>query len=437
VGDKLRFNITLPDLAPYQHRSIFSPAKYVAIEASTKSGKTQPCIWWQLSKALSVKGNHTWTAPVYKQSEIAFKRSVALLRDTDPSQRLWSYQSKPMVISLANGSQWIFQTGDDPDSLYGDDSMTAVVDESSRCKEGVWQAIRSTLTATDGDARAIGNIRGRSNWHYQLCRKIQAGQLPGWEYYAFDWRMAVKAGIIKQSVIDTARAELTSEQFAELYENVASDDGGNPFGLQHIAACVCEVSDLEPVAYGVDVAYAQDWTVVVGLDKDGKVCRFHRWQKVPWPETKERIVALTGSVPTVIDDTGVGSPVVQDIQRMRSGVEGYTFTSASKQALMQSLAVAIQGRTVGFPEGPIRAELDQFEFEVRPNSVRYSAPEGFHDDCVVALSLANYKRLSHRPVSVSVVQSVAPAVRDEWGSSKGLSVGYGLNGSRGRGYGGW
>ena len=69
--------------------------------------------------------------------------------------------------------------------------------------------------------------------------------------------------------------------------------------------------------------------------------------------------------------------------------EGLKFTQSSKQQLMEGLAVAIQRREIHFPhEGPLIRELEMFEYEYTRTGVRYSAPEGAHDDCVVALALA-------------------------------------------------
>ena len=68
--------------------------------------------------------------------------------------------------------------------------------------------------------------------------------------------------------------------------------------------------------------------------------------------------------------------------------EAFKFTSASKQALMEGLAVAIQQKHITFPAGPIQAELEAFEYVYERTGVRYSAPSGLHDDCVMALALA-------------------------------------------------
>jgi hypothetical protein len=55
---------------------------------------------------------------------------------------------------------------------------------------------------------------------------------------------------------------------------------------------------------------------------------------------------------------------------------------------MEGLAVAIQSNRIRYPDGPIKAELEAFEYQYTRTGARYSAPEGMHDDCVVALALA-------------------------------------------------
>lgn len=83
-------------------------------------------------------------------------------------------------------------------------------------------------------------------------------------------------------------------------------------------------------------------------------------------------------------------------------VEGFKFTSPSKQQLMEGLAVAIQQENIRYPAGPIKAELEVFEYESTRTGVKYSAPSGFHDDCVCALALA-VSHLGHarQPIKIS------------------------------------
>ena len=187
--------------------------------------------------------------------------------------------------------------------------------------------------------------------------------------------------------------------FRELYFAEPSDDGGNPFGQGAIRSCVGPLSVNPPVVYGVDLAKSVDWTVAIGFDENGAVCRFSRYQ-LPWEETVRRLAHEIGDTSAIVDSTGVGDPIVERLQTVLSNVEGYKFSSPSKQHLMEGLAIAIQTNEITYPEGVIVSELDSFGFEHSRTGVRYSAPSGMHDDCVMALALAVYGRTGAPGVGV-------------------------------------
>ena len=374
---------TRPAMYPKQAAAIFGPARYAVIEASTKSGKTHGCLAWLFEQAvLGEPGrNYWWVAPVASQARMAYRR----LRRGLP-RRLFRSSETELCLRLANGAAIWFKGADHPDSLYGEDVWAAVIDEASRCKEEAWHAVRSTLTATRGPVRIIGNVKGRRNWAYRLARKAESGA-SGMAYSRITAVDAAEAGVLSFDEIEDARANLPETVFRELYLAEASDDGGNPFGLAAIAACVGSISGAEPAWWGWDLAKSDDWTVGVALDEDGAVCRLERWQ-APWETTLRQIRAHVGGVAAFVDSTGVGDPVVELLQRGGGNFEGFKFTSLSKQQLMERLAVAIQSRSVQIPDGILRLELESFEFSYGRSGVRYSAPAGLHDDCVCALALA-------------------------------------------------
>jgi hypothetical protein len=165
-----------------------------------------------------------------------------------------------------------------------------------------------------------------------------------------------------------------------------AENAANPFGSAYIKQCTFEVSHEPPIAFGIDLAKSVDYTVIIGLDKNGSVCYFDRFQK-DWRQTKQVINNLP-KVPTLIDSTGAGDPIFEDLQRDGLPVSGFKFSSTSKQQLMEGLASAIQQRKITFPEGHITQELEIFEYQYTATGVKYSAPPGFHDDCVMALGLA-------------------------------------------------
>lgn len=381
-----------PWLAPYQLDALFSADRYAIVEASTKAGKTVGCIVWLTEQAMrGRKGwNYWWVAPTYAQAKIAFRRlKAALPRD------IYTSHDGDLTLTLLTGAMLWFKTAEKPDGLFGDDVHAAVIDEASRCKEESWHAVRSTLTATNGPIRIIGNVKGRRNWAYALARKAESG-CAGMAYAKITAHDAVQAGIITDAEVADAKAVLPDAVFRELYLAEPSDDAGNPFGLAAIRQAIRPRSTRRATCYGLDLAKSGDYCVLVGLDDLGHVCTFERWQG-PWETTISRVLGMvTAGVTVLVDSTGAGDPVLEALQRQGRAkgltFHGYAFSSPSKQKLMEGLAVAIQQQTVGYPDGVIVQELEVFEFEYRRVGVYYSAPEGLHDDCVCALALAVHQR---------------------------------------------
>jgi len=380
---------TRPWLYPKQLEAIFDPARYSVVEASTKSGKTVGCITWITEKAMQGKAgwNYWWVAPTYSQAHIAFRR----LKRAMP-QALYEANESDTLLTIANGAVIWFKTAEKPDNLYGEDVYAAVLDEATRMREEAWYAIRTTLTATQGPARIIGNVAGRHNWAYRMARRAEVGEA-NMAYHKLICHDAIEAGILSAEEVLDAERQLPPDVFRELYLAEATEDGSNPFGISAIADCVAPMGEGPAVAWGWDLARGKktgsDWTVGVGLNKDRAVCVFDRFQ-APWNQQIERIRWLTGIIPALVDATGVGDPIVEELQRGPGNYEGFNFTPQSKQQIMEGLALTIQRRDIHFPEGVIVAELEAFEYEYTRTGVHYSAPEGLNDDAVCALALANH-----------------------------------------------
>lgn len=392
-----KLQYTRPWMAEYQLRAIFHQERYGIVEATTKSGKTVGCMVWLAEQAMAGKDgqNFWWIAPIYGQAKIAFRRLKRGL-----PREIFSSNETELTITLLNGAVIWFKGAENPDSLYGEDVYAAVIDEGSRTREESWHAVRSTLTATRGPIRIIGNVKGRKNWFYHLARRFESGD-PGGHYEKITAWDAVKAGILDEAEIKDAQRQLPAHVFQELYLAEPSDDGSNPFGIDAILACVAPLSDQPAERWGWDLAKSIDWTVGVGLDVDGHTAAFERFQR-PWEETFGTIVRVTAGL-ALVDSTGVGDPILERLQRSVPGVfSPYIFSGPSKQRLMEGLAVAIQQKEITYPDGPIVQELQMFEYVYTRTGVRYSAPAGLHDDCVMGLGLAVEAR-SHRTQDVWAV----------------------------------
>lgn len=388
---------------PYQTAILDSKARFTICLAATKVGKTASHVVWLFEQALLCKANQSvwWIAPTFGQAKIAFDRMKVQISD----RNFFTANETNLVITLVTGAKIHFKTGEKPDNLYGDDVYAFVFDEFTRARESAWFALRSTITSTGGKGKFIGNAKSKKNWGNKLAMKAKGGEDTDYEYHkitaydAADAGMKTKEGKPFIEEIESAKKDLPESVFNELYLAEASEDGSNPFGLKYIAAiCQPSLSDQPPVCYGIDVANKVDFCSIIGLDKLGTMSSYSNFQKTGWTHTINTIKYLPNK-PIAMDSTGVGDVVLSQVEQIQSQVEGYIFTSASKQRLMEGLAVAIQQRKIMIADdgdvvrgtGKLRHQLEQFEFEYTRTGVKYSAPDGEHDDDVCALALAWHK----------------------------------------------
>jgi phage FluMu gp28-like protein len=289
-------------------------------------------------------------------------------------------------LTLPTGAIIQFKSAEKPDNLYGDDVYACVFDEFTRAREEAWFALRSTLTATNGKCKLIGNAKGKKNWGYRLGLKAKSGE-QDYEYHKITAWHAVEAGILKQEEIEQAQRDLPDHVFRELYLAEPSDDGSNPFGLNYIKMCIAPIQTDQAVCYGIDLAKSVDYTVIIGLNSMGLICFFERF-RMDWGNTTKRIREVIGKVQAQIDSTGVGDPIVEDLQNTGCNVIGFKYNANSKQELMLGLANALQNGRTSVIQGIHQDELEAFEYVYSLNGVKYSAPQGMHDDTVNAHALA-------------------------------------------------
>ena len=316
-------------------------------------------------------------APTYKLLEGTYRECLSAL------EPIISRKHDNQFIELKTGGSIEFWSLDNPQAGRSRKYKTVIIDEAAFVKN-LWEAwtkaIRATLTDLKGDAWFLSTPKGKNDF-YKLFQRGVSGDV-NWK----SWQMTTYDNpYIDPAEIDDAKRDLPEIAFNQEYLAEFADNAANPFGLNFIQQCTYPMSTLPPVCFGIDLAKSYDWTVIIGLDVNGSVCHFDRFQK-DWKQTITHINNLP-VVPISIDTTGVGDPVAEMVDK-RYYLDMFKFSNTSKQQLMESLAIAIQQRKINFPEGLITDELGNFEYEYTKGGVKYSAPTGLHDDCVCALALA-------------------------------------------------
>jgi hypothetical protein len=360
---------------PAQKQVIECDSRFIVMMAGRRFGKSLISQTISIDTAVNKK-RVAYITPTYQLGKIFFKEIVDLL-----PLEIYSKNESDLVITFITGGSIRFFTGERLDNLRGLKFHLAVIDEASfipNLEDGWLNSIRPTLTDYKGKAIFLSTPKGK-NYFFSLFSKAE----PDWQSFKFT---TYDNPYIDPNEIDDARKQLPEVVFEQEYMANPAENAANPFGSQYIRNCIHPVTTMPIVAYGIDLAKSVDWTVIVGLDEEGNVAYFDRFQ-MDWHNTKQTILRLP-KCPILVDSTGVGDPILEDLQREGVMIQGLKFTSSSKQQLMEGLQAAIHQGKIGYPEGIISQELEVFEYQYTATGVKYSAPSGFHDDAVMALALA-------------------------------------------------
>lgn len=198
------------DLHPAQREIHASNARFRVASTGRRFGKTTLAVGELVVHAARNRGSVLWwVAPVYQQSQIAFKMLLSML---PPSTRVANRSDREVL--LWNGSVIAFKSADRPDNLRGEGVSFLVVDEAAYVKAETWQAaLRPTLSDTGGRALLASTFFGE-NYLYDLYQRGQDEEYPEWE----SWRFPTSANPhIPASEIEEARRTLPHAVFEQEY----------------------------------------------------------------------------------------------------------------------------------------------------------------------------------------------------------------------------
>lgn len=332
-----------------------------------------------------------WFAPTYKESEEPWRDlkrilAPAVARKNEQTRRL----------ELVTGGIVDLWSLDNYDAVRGRKYARAVVDEAAKVKnlEDAWNAvIRPTLVDFAGDAYLLSTPRGRNFFAACFARGEDPAE-PDWA----SWRMpTITNPHVPASEVEALRRQLPERTYRQEILAEFLDDAGGVFRGVSEAVDAGRTQNLEPEqgrihTLGVDLARVEDFTVLAVVDQDGRQCHHERFNQVSWERQIEAIVRVARKfrARVYVDSTGVGDPIFERLRQAGLNVQGYQLTSQSKEALIDNLAMLIEQGRARLMDVPVQTnELKAYEYQMTPSrNVRMSAPEGMHDDCVIALALA-------------------------------------------------
>jgi hypothetical protein len=321
------------------------------------------------------------------------------------------HRAKRQVILEGNRTIW-FKSADNPDSLRSQGLKVLWVDEGAQIAEEAWTlALRPALMDQKGIAFFTGTPRGH-NWYFQLWTR---GQDPSQtDYKSWSFPSSSNPYLDPTEIASFARdmPELAYRQ--EVMAEFLIDIGSVFREVDRIVKGTLQPPQPgKQYVMGVDLAKLCDFTVLIILDMEGHLVAFDRFSQLDWVFQRKRIVQLSQQYKDArlqIDSTGVGDPVCDELQRENVRVDRYKFTNATKKDLIENLSMMIENQQITIPQIPeLINELKLYGYKTSPSgNVQYGAPEGYHDDCVIALALAAWQLKRTPPPGIGVLFGPPP-----------------------------
>lgn len=385
-----------------------SESRFRVVIAGRQSGKTMTGVaeisTWVLERA---PGNYWWTTSSYKTKDKAWRDLLSFL----PAHIIKKKNETENYIAFTNGSRISIRSADAPDSLVSETLDGEVNDEFAQWSPDVWpQRLRPMLGVTEGPALFLGSPRGR-NYAYDLYT-LGLGGDPEWS--SFKWASS-ESPYFSADEFERARRELPERIFRQEYLADFVEGGGEVFRNVDAAVGPLVAADAHTII-GVDLARLRDWTVLWALTSGGETVEVQRFQHMDWAIQKTKIVEMykrLGARRAVVDATGVGDPMVEELTRAGIAVEPFKFSAQSKASAVENLMLRFDNGSIRLPVGrpELIEEFKAFAFETMPSGRdRFSAPEGRHDDAVMALALAAWgiRQYAGRPLVARKPRSLIP-----------------------------
>jgi hypothetical protein len=373
-----------------------SPAKIKTIAAGRRWGKTVLGAVMALSEAYD-GGKIAWIAPTYKLSRPLWRmieaaaaplRKYAEINRSDHSVEFWN----------SGGFIGIF-SGDAVDcGVRGYDFDGVVIDEAAMLSETHWtDAVQPTLADRDGWVIAISTPRGRQNWFFREYSRGLEGDPRYQSWHAPS--AANPSPQIRRAAIE-ARERVPDRTYRQEWLAEFIEFEGTVF--RNIKTCLTDSRETDPRDHaGHDVVAGVDWGQAVDFTAISifcKTCRreleLDRFNRIDWTLQRARLKVLAEKWQLkriLVERNSIGGPLLEALVAERLPVDGFLTTADSKARLVQSLALAFERVEAKWLDVPIAtAELEAFAATASSVTGRmsYSAPDGFHDDTVIARGLA-------------------------------------------------
>lgn len=368
-------------------------AKYYVCNIGRQFGKTllgiNQCLFWSINDKGSMIG---WVSPIYKQSKKVYQE----LKRATESSGFFKYNDTELIVK-GFGSTIQFFSAERADGIRGNTFDYLICDEFDFMKTNTWEEVlQPTILVKGKKVLFISTPRGKRMMYKLSLLRHSDDRYLYFQFSSYDNPM------IDPREIDSIKETVPDHIFRQEYLAEFIDGATGLF--KNVRECVKKAEPSGTNYGGLDIGRADDYTVLTIGTKDGGVLHIERWRHDEWIRIIDKVATVINKFrANVYVEVNNQGDVFYELLKMKCGnlVQPFTTTSKSKPIMIEDLAVSFEQLELKLPnEEYLIDELEAFTyvFDLKTRHVKYSAPEGIHDDSVISLSLYNQarKHLSQR-----------------------------------------
>ena len=379
------------DPFPYQEELLRDRSKRIVACMGRQTGKSTTIA----AKAIHFAFTHPRTTTLIvsatlRQSMLMFDKIASFLL-RGPLRNSVAYRSRSR-IRLTNGS-WIIALpcGRSGFSLRGHTAHLLILDEAAFMPEEViTNVLLPMLSTTNGSCWMLSTPWSRDHVFYRAFTD------KAWSVHHYPTSVNP---LVKPEFLKEQRALIGEERFAMEYEAKFVDEARSYFPSSLITRCSedYELDARGELYCGYDPGGRMDYAAFSCLRSDGslKVAYYRMWKGEDYTKVNLDIADFSKShdVATIlVDQTGLGRPLVEHLKALGLPAEGITVTKRVKEELMSNLKLNLERGALLLPyDREIFSSLNCIEYERdRSGGYEFYHRRGTHDDLAFSIALACY-----------------------------------------------
>jgi len=388
----------------YQQKLLSDTNKRIIACMGRQTGKTTTIA----TKAIHYAYTHPKTttliiSPSLRQSMIMFDK-ILTFTHSNPLLRKSIARKTRTIIQLTNASTIIALLCSEH-LLRGYTANLAICDEASFIPETIiTEIVYPMLSTTNGTAIFLSTPWDKNHFFYKAFLNPQ---------YSTHKVRSAENPLIPQAFLAEMQQNMTTEAYKREYLAEFTEAATSYFPQELIRQCIehAQRLGLEPYATleqqipkgdyyaGLDLGKLQDHSALAVVQREAETLKLVYTHEFPLQTAYTEVIATTARANTrfhlqklLADQTGIGEPILEELQAQGITAEGATLTQETKAEILTHLKLAMQQQRLAIPYDKRLCQQinDQQYAYAKSGKLSFSHPPNTHDDQLWALALAVY-----------------------------------------------